>query len=126
MSLFATGDFLLHSGERSSFKIDCDHLTSADWMALSLIIAERVGRFRGVYGVPTGGAVLAVCLQTAATNDRADPLLIVDDVYTTGQSMRDAYAWATDGRQHIIGYVVFARRPVKEPWITALFTMGGG
>lgn len=125
MSLFQLGSFKLHSGGESSFKIDCDALTPNDWECVAQLIANRAGRFRCVYGIPTGGEELAAWLNAWSTNDWRDPFLIVDDVYTTGKSMREAHRWVLD-TTNIIGFVVFARQPVQEPWIKALFTMGSG
>jgi orotate phosphoribosyltransferase len=128
MNLFQIGDFTLHSGARSSFKIDCDALSGDDWAALASLIAARIGPFRSVYGIPCGGTRLASLLCEQATGDWRDPVLIVDDVYTTGASMREAHSWMgnPDPITNIVGAVVFARQPVREPWITALFTMGAG
>lgn len=122
MNLFQTGHFQLHSGEQSTVKIECDALTPDDWQTLAGLIAERVGRFRSVYGIPTGGDILEELLAPQSTGDWRDPVLICDDVYTTGASMRHAHVWMQD-TENIVGVVVFARRPVQEEWITALFTM---
>lgn len=55
MSLFKLGDFELHSGQRSNWKIDCDALTPADWRALAKMIVDRLAPFGAVEGVPRGG-----------------------------------------------------------------------
>jgi hypothetical protein len=122
ISLFRTGEFPLHSGGTSNWKIDCDALTEADWRTIAGVISRKVGHFRNVYGIPKGGLALAEALAPMITGDWRHPFLIVDDVYTTGASMREAYAWTLD-TENIVGFVVFARKPVREDWIRALFTM---
>lgn len=122
MNLFRSGEFPLHSGGESNWKIECDALTPEDWGTLAQMMAEKVGRFRNVYGIPEGGLALAEALAPMATTDWRDPFLIVDDVYTTGASMREAHL-LTLKATNIIGFVVFARKPVREGWIRALFTM---
>ena len=41
-TLFRHGQFTLHSGSQSAFKIDCDALTPDDIEALSKVISERL------------------------------------------------------------------------------------
>ncbi len=118
MGLFQQGEFVLHSGERSDFRIDCNALTAADIEALAAQLRRRLPEFREVAGVPSGGERLAAALAPFATGQVADLPLIVDDVYTTGSSMA---AWR--GQQRALGAVLFARRAVAEPWILPLFTM---
>jgi len=118
MTLFNCGRFQLHSGQVSDFKIDCDHLTEWDWQALAREIIKRVPWFGSVEGVPTGGLELERQLRPYATGDATDPLLIVDDVYTTGGSMETHRA----GRP-AIGVVVFARQAPTQDWIRPLFLM---
>lgn len=122
MNLFQRGDFTLHSGEKSSFKIDCDALTEEDWSALAGLVRDRVPKFRSVWGVPTGGIRLAAQLIPYATGKWNDPTLIVDDVYTTGASMREAHSWVLE-TENVVGVVVFARNVISEEWVSALFTM---
>jgi hypothetical protein len=107
----------LHSGGVSDYKIECDALTTSDWYALAHIIKARLPGFRSVEGVPRGGLQLQEFLVPFATGDELDPLLIVDDVLTSGRSMEDHRA----GRC-AIGAVVFARGPAPE-WVYALFTL---
>jgi orotate phosphoribosyltransferase len=123
MGLFRSGDFTLHSGEHSPFKIDCDGLTGEDWEALAALAAALLPPFSAVYGVPRGGVRFAAALQKHATPG-AWPLLIVDDVLTTGASMEEAQAGA--GRP-AVGCVVFARGRCPR-WVVPLFVMtrGGG
>lgn len=121
-ALFQTGNFRLHSGEEASFKIECDALSDLDWAALAKIIVTRIPPFGEVEGVPSGGLQLAAELEVYATEG---PVLIVDDVLTTGASMEEQRA----GRD-AIGAVVFARNGCPD-WVTPLFTMaarydGGG
>ena len=113
--LFRRGDFTLHSGGRSNFRIDCDALTDNDWETLAVLIASKV-TFGVVIGVPTGGFMLAQKLAPYIT--KGGGTLIVDDVLTTGismEEMRKNYPGA-------IGIVVFARGKCPD-WITPLFQM---
>jgi len=121
MNLFNIGRvFMLHSGQRSKYKIDCDALTSEDWSALANIVAARFG-FSAVEGVPKGGLAFAGALRPL---ERATPvgypLLIVDDVLTTGRSMEEQ----RNGRT-AIGIVLFSRTMDFPRWIHPIFTMSG-
>lgn len=114
MSLFQRGDFTLHSGEKSGFKIDCDALTDGDLETIACMIAERVPNFGSVEGVPSGGLRLSSALEKYVT---VGQLLIVDDVYTTGASME------TQRRnRQAQGAVIFTRME-PSPWVMPLFTL---
>lgn len=118
MNLFQSGIFHLHSGETSDFKIDCDALTDDDLATLARFVAARF-RFGAVHGIPNGGNRLRCALAPLVTYG---PLLIVDDVLTTGGSMVRARR-QFDGFFHdIIGVVVFARKK-PAPWIHPMFQM---
>ncbi len=117
-NLFQTGCFRLHSRQHSTFKIDCDALTDADLETIANQIYKRCPLFGQVEGVPRGGLRLAAVLHPYATGKETDPLLIADDVYTTGASM-EAHR---NGRK-AIGVVIFARSEPSQEWINALFTM---
>lgn len=117
-SLFNRGRFVLHSGQESNFKIDCDHLSSADLRALAFIINEKIGPFSHVVGVPRGGEKLAKFLVQHATGKEADPGLLVDDVFTTGKSMEE-WREKTNAK---IGAVIFARGNTPD-WIYPVFRM---
>lgn len=112
--LFRLGSFRLHSGLWSPFKIDCDALGERDWVALAKVVANQVGPFGAVEGVPTGGLALAAQLERYASDG---PVLIVDDVLTTGGSMEAQRA----GRP-ALGAVVFARG-TPSPWIRPVFVL---
>lgn len=112
--LFQSGSFSLHAGQKSNYKIECDALTPQDVFTLSILMAERLSPYGRVEGVARGGLRFAVQMALYATEG---PLLIVDDVWTTGVSMEAQ----RDGRD-AIGVVVFARNPVAS-WVTPLFQM---
>ena len=63
MNLFQKGDFQLHSGGKSEFKIDCDALSEHDWETLAYMTAKEF-RFKRVVGVPEGGLAFARALET--------------------------------------------------------------
>lgn len=118
MNLLQRGDFTLASGQVSKFKIDCDALTDEDIETIAWMIQDNLRpKFGSVEGVPTGGYRLAEAMKKYCTPDEST-LLIVDDVWTTGGSMRK---WR-GGRYDSYGAVIFARQPV-EPWVLPLFTM---
>lgn len=120
MSLFNLGTFVLSSGQTSTFKIDCDALTDADWAALARSAAGSLPPFSSVVSVPTGGDRFAKALEAYAGDDYGqNRTLIVDDVLTTGASMERARE-ATTGRS--LGVVAFARNK-PPPWILAVFKM---
>ena len=120
MNLFQSGDFTLHSGERSALKIECDALTTADWETLAAMVAARIP-FRFAVGVPKGGMGFARALLRHEDRRRDDlPVLIVDDVLTTGASMEETRASMFTGPT--VGVVVFARRECPD-WIRPIFRM---
>ncbi len=117
-NLFQLGEFLSHSGNILEWKIECDALTNEDWDCLAKIIHQRT-RFGSVYGIPTGGIKLALALEKYITP--GVPLrLVVDDVYTTGKSMKEVMTGDD------LGFVVFARNQIPfhpQHYIRAIFTM---
>ena len=121
--LFQLGNFILHSGYSSPFKIECDALDDGDYAALAEIVANKF-RFSTVVGVPTGGIKFAKALSYHAIRTPSYPALIVDDVLTTGGSMGEAGLKYTSlyPRSSIIGVVIFARGKCPE-WITPIFQM---
>ena len=117
MNLFQLGNFLLHSGDRGQFKINCDCLTNEDWNTLAYIIKEST-IFSEVIGVPNGGLELASKLKKYRKK-KANLVLIVDDVLTTGASMEIV-------RNKLMvpsrGIVVFARGQCPS-WVVPIFQM---
>lgn len=111
-SLFRQGLFSLHSGETSKWKIDCDELSYPDWATLTEIALEILPPFGEVVGVPRGGLMLAQCLSDYVTDG---PLLICDDVLSTGGSMEQMR-----GNKDAIGLVIFSRGKCPD-WIFPLF-----
>jgi len=112
--LFVAGDFVLHSGGLSYWKIDCDALADSDTETLALLIAQQF-HFDRCEWVATGGERLGKVLQGYLSSRLPHNLLIVDDVLTTGASMEEQRA----GRE-AIGVVIFARGPCPS-WVTPLF-----
>lgn len=121
VDLFQTGRFTLASGEWSCFKIECDALSDKEIWALASLLKDVLPRYGQVEGVPTGGERLASAMRGWSYGS-GHPTLIVDDVYTTGGSIEAHRA----GRRNVIGAVLFARRPVRHGWVTALFTLAEG
>ena len=119
MTLFQLGDFVLHSGVSSNFKIDCDALSDEDWECLAALVAKNVS-FSRVVGIPEGGLRFAAALATHAC-DAAQRLLIVDDVLTTGASM-EAMRLACGSPRDVTGVVVFSRGQCPS-WVRAIFTL---
>lgn len=118
MNLFNIGNFKLHSGKESNFKIDCDALSYEDIEYLAEIIYKKYSSFWKVYGIPEGGRRLAYALSKYSKT-KGDYVLVVDDVLTTGQSMKK-----TMNRFHgsVWGVVIFARGKCPE-FVEPIFQM---
>jgi len=114
MNLFIKEDFISHAGLPLTWKVECDALTENDYEALAKIVSEKI-EFRDVKGIPRGGIPFENALKQYSSLKDSDPLLICDDVYTTGTSMREVYE---DGA---IGIVVFARNKISDDWIKAIW-----
>lgn len=117
--LFTLGNFTLHSGAESRWKIDCDALMDDDIKTLAGMIQLMTGMFSEVEGIPRGGLRLAEALKPYRTLQ--GKYLLVDDVLTTGESMisrRDNFLDA----ENTIGAVIFARGQCPH-WIKPLFQM---
>lgn len=122
MNLFQKVDVILNSGRKSDFKIECDALTDEDIECFAYLISKKY-TFKKVVGVPTGGIRIENALQKYASNNPHDPLLMVDDVLTTGGSMvRYRKEYEQMGYYNIVGVVLFARGECPD-WIEAIFKM---
>ena len=116
--LFRRGLFRLHSGDMSTWKIDCDVMGDDEVITVAMMLREMLPSFGDVEGIPMGGLRLARALRQWTTPGNRT-LLIVDDVLTTGVSMEEHRR----GRE-AIGAVIFARGPYPA-WVTPLFSWGG-
>lgn len=131
MNLFQSGNFVLSSGSRSDFRIDCDALTDEDIKTLALVFRKRLARsWHGatakiICPVPSGGNRLASALAEYRKNGqyiqiRPDaPVLIVEDVLTTGRGMECERLKHTEP---VRGVVIFAREQCPS-WVTPIFQM---
>jgi hypothetical protein len=131
MNLFKQGYITLHSGAKSSFKIECDSLTDDDLECIASLIA-LIYQFGKVYGVPTGGEKLANELKKYEIDDfliigagrKLSQILIIDDVLTTGNSMAEYRKKICEENAYAIeeclGIVIFARGKCPD-WITPIF-----
>jgi len=125
MNLFQKQLVKLSSGTESDFKIECDALTDEDIECCAYLISKKV-KFKKVYGVPRGGYRLQKALEKYTTSNRELPILIVDDVLTTGKSMESFLNNSDWYYEELlvppIGFVIFAREKCPN-WIQTLFQM---
>ena len=119
--LFQTGDFTLHSGEKSKWIINCDTFSDAELDALALMAVEQLQPFHRVIGIPISGLRFAEALAKHTTLG-SDSILIADDVLTTGSRMEKMWQ---DTCGIVQGVVIFARGPCKS-WIVPICTLTEG
>ena len=101
-----------------------DALADSEWFTIKKMILERTPPFREAVGIPRGGTKLGDLLNEHGTGKEGDPICIVDDVLTTGESMEYFLTQYQRNRRPFtaIGWVVFARSQCPG-WVTALFQM---
>lgn len=125
MGLFKLGEFIGAAGMQMPFKIECDALDDEDWACIAADCASKI-TFGEVHGVPIGGEKLAAALQEYADPD-SHVILIVDDVWTTGKSMR-AFAVLhmndhMEANQLYAMYVAFNRSYLPPPQLEYFMTL---
>ena len=122
--LFKSIDFKSHSGLDLSWKIEMDALSDPEWFTIKKMIMELTPPFKEAVGIPTGGSKLGNLLNEHGTGKEEDPICIVDDVLTTGESMEYFLTQYQRNRRPFtaIGWVVFARGQCPG-WVTSLFQM---
>ena len=122
--LFVSRNFKSHSGLDLTWKIEMDALSDAEWWTIKKMIMEITPPFKEVVGIPRGGVKLASLLDEHTTGEKTDPILIVDDVLTTGASIENFLTSYQRNRKPFtaIGWVVFARTQWPS-WVNALFQM---
>lgn len=119
-NLFKFGWFVSHSKFQLPWKLDLENgLNIDDWEAIASIISCKFA-FRAVYGIPKGGTQLARILNHYC--EPRYPVLIVDDVLTTGRSMIEARAQLGLLNEPTIGVVVVARG-LAPNWVWPILTV---
>ena len=114
IDLFQTVDFISHAGLPLKWKIECDALSDDEWKTIAKMIREYEDQnWQYAVGIPTGATRLGEILTTYGTGSVKDPVLIVDDVYTTGKSFIDFEEKHYKDKK-VIKWTVFARKPPTE------------
>lgn len=128
MKLFQDGDFKSHAGLPLKWKLECDAITDDEWRCLAKMVMDYQERlFYKAVGIPRGGLKFAEAMNEYASGNEEDPIMICDDVFTTGASFKEFinenYPMWSAGQG--FRWVVFARRPCYEHphHVRALFTM---
>ena len=120
-NLFNHREFESHSGRKLKWKIECDALNEEDLESLAKLISSKF-KFRNVVGIPTGGIRLAKKLKEYE-DKTSNSLLIVDDVLTTGKSMKEEKKKFKGKFYVIIGVVIFSRTTKYPRWIHPIFVL---
>ena len=126
-NLFQLGEFVLHSGQNTAWKIECDSLKERDYATLAYIVAnEWKLKFNGVKSIEGDNSyIFAEKLRKYQENwtNTVNALLIVDDVLTTGHSIQEVYdLWEGAKNINQIGVVIFARGKCPK-WVRPIFQM---
>ena len=109
--------FELHSGGTSHFKFEADALSEQAIVGAALWLLPTLGAFGSVEFVPSKSNLVPQWMAETFlpyVKAGAKPVLICDDVLTTGASMEEKRAQRLG-----VGAVIFARDPAPH-WIHAL------
>lgn len=92
LSFLEFGHFVLASGKHTNVKIVVEKLLEHRWEHIErLLLGSSLPRewlCNPIYGVPTGGISLANKLFTANTPESTGSAVVIDDVWTTGGTVR--------------------------------------
>lgn len=120
--LFQIGDFISHAGIKLSWKIECDAISLEEWDCLAMMIHSYEPQpWRKAVGIPRGGVPLGNALDKYSTGNENDPLLIADDVYTTGTSFKE-FKQQHYSNDATLQWCAFARQPPTGK-VKSLFTL---
>ncbi len=121
--MFQWSEFKSHAGLTLKWKIICDALTEEDWDSLARLVASRYD-FKLAVGVPQGGLAFAAALNKYAKSAHTGlPIIITDDVLTTGGSMEEVKReLVKQYNGSILGVVLFARGQVPV-WVRSIFNL---
>lgn len=122
MGVFQTGKFRLASGLVRNWKIECDEMQDSDWSTLAMMAAPLLPSFTVAIGVPTGGEKWARALNEYACEGYGCRL-IVEDVWTTGGSMRAFRDSLPGSSVNTIGLVLYACAKV-DSWVRPFWQVG--
>lgn len=121
MSLFQLKTFTSHSGIKLDWKVDCDYLADEDIKVLAHIGRGMIPtEFGLVLGVPRGGLRLASALTEYITKGHPTKV-VVDDVLTTGKSIRGHMAL----HEAEYGLVIFNRGNIRIGKVYSIWNIGG-
>ena len=125
--LFQQSNFKSHAGLDLTWKIECDAISDAEWECFARMISEiETRQFSKVVGIPRGGVKLQNALSNYVSGNADDPILIVDDVWTTGTSFREFTEIQTIKddieQKDWFGWCIFART-MTDSKVSALFQM---
>ena len=88
--LFQLGNFTSHAGLPLKWKLECDSINDYELKFIEKMIMDYQQQpFCEAVGIPRGGLKLADALNEYATGDSKHFILICDDVFTTGTSMKE-------------------------------------
>jgi len=111
----------LSSGIESCLTIDVEALSDTEMVGFSNLIAKKYS-FKRVFGIPRGGSRLADCLKRDQSPYGELDLLIVDDVYTTGETINE-YVKHLHNDTSFMVVVLFTRQKPKENYIEGVVIM---
>ena len=114
MNLFQNKKFIGASGKELDYKIECDALTQEDLECIAANSVKHLPKFGKVLGVPTGGLPLQRAFEPYIT-EGSNVVLIVDDVWTTGGSMKK-FIMKYTLEESVMGFVIFARSELPD-WV---------
>ena len=127
MDLFQRYDYKSHANLDLTWKLECDAISDGEWSVLARIISELESRpFSDVVGIPRGGVKLENEMLNYVSGNKNDPVLIVDDVWTTGTGFKEFVGIHVIEKmtEHVgwFGWCIFARTQTSNH-VTALFQM---